>query len=327
MMAVVMGVDPDDDATLDRACDLGLAFQLANIARDIEEDDRSGRCYLPEEWLVEMDFPPGQHMKPPFRARLAVLVAAAGDARRRAMRTARGWARPRWRSGGLGGAGGGRHLRRDRAQGRRGGRPCLGPPHPHQRGAKRSRRSRAAGHEALARERLYPPAPRDPDLWSRPAASTARTSTFVHRYRSYDASGMSLLSVRLSRALETGRSRPRARRRARAAAHAAATSAPRRTMLAPRISRNAARPDPLVAAGSPSGRSDYATAKRCSKSCTRRCQPAADRRQTLTRRSARGSPRGLRTVALACRTGPPETTGRCCAERGRHRRLAGDADA
>ena len=74
MMAVVMGVSPDDDAVLDRACDLGIAFQLANIARDIEADDRIGRCYLPEEWLVEMDVPPGQHMKPPFRPRLSVLA-------------------------------------------------------------------------------------------------------------------------------------------------------------------------------------------------------------------------------------------------------------
>ncbi|CAN5387799.1 phytoene/squalene synthase family protein [soil metagenome] len=74
MMAVAMGVSPDDDATLDRACDLGMAFQLANIARDIEEDDRVGRCYLPAEWLVEMDIPPGEHMKPPFRPRLAVLA-------------------------------------------------------------------------------------------------------------------------------------------------------------------------------------------------------------------------------------------------------------
>ncbi|RHW19389.1 phytoene/squalene synthase family protein [Sphingomonas gilva] len=73
-MAVVMGVSPGDSATLDRASDLGIAFQLANIARDVEEDDRVGRCYLPEEWLVEMDMPPGQHMKPPFRARLAVLA-------------------------------------------------------------------------------------------------------------------------------------------------------------------------------------------------------------------------------------------------------------
>ena len=79
MMAVVMGVDPDDEDTLDRACDLGMAFQLANIARDIEEDDRVGRCYLPVEWLVEMDFPPGQHMKPPFRSRLAVLSKRMAD--------------------------------------------------------------------------------------------------------------------------------------------------------------------------------------------------------------------------------------------------------
>ncbi len=74
LMAVVMGVSPDDDATLDRACDLGLAFQLANIARDIDEDDRVARCYLPDEWLAEMDMPPGQHMKPPFRPRLTVLA-------------------------------------------------------------------------------------------------------------------------------------------------------------------------------------------------------------------------------------------------------------
>ena len=71
MMAVVMGVDPDDDETLDRACDLGLAFQLANIARDIGEDDAVGRCYLPVDWLVEADIPPGEHMRPHYRSRLA----------------------------------------------------------------------------------------------------------------------------------------------------------------------------------------------------------------------------------------------------------------
>jgi phytoene synthase len=73
MMAVVMGVDPDDHATLDRACDLGLAFQLANIARDVAEDERAGRCYLPQEWLAEMDMPPGELMKPWLRPRLSVL--------------------------------------------------------------------------------------------------------------------------------------------------------------------------------------------------------------------------------------------------------------
>lgn len=74
MMAVVMGVAPDDQETLDRASDLGIAFQLANIARDMSEDDAVGRCYLPVEWLVEMDVPPGQHMSPPWRERMGVLV-------------------------------------------------------------------------------------------------------------------------------------------------------------------------------------------------------------------------------------------------------------
>mgnify|MGYP004500879203 CR=1 FL=1 len=74
MMALVMGVPAEDDATLDRAADLGLAFQLANVARDICEDDTVGRCYLPVEWLVEMDMPPGEHMRPFYRKRLAVLA-------------------------------------------------------------------------------------------------------------------------------------------------------------------------------------------------------------------------------------------------------------
>lgn len=74
MMAVVMGVDPQDDNTLDRACDLGLGFQLANIARDLCEDYSAGRCYLPAEWLAEADIPPGEHMKPHYRAALVPLV-------------------------------------------------------------------------------------------------------------------------------------------------------------------------------------------------------------------------------------------------------------
>ena len=75
MMARVMGVPADDHDTLDRACDLGLAFQLNNIARDVWEDDAGGRCYLPVEWLVEADIPPGQHMKPRYRAELVQMTA------------------------------------------------------------------------------------------------------------------------------------------------------------------------------------------------------------------------------------------------------------
>lgn len=75
MMALVMGVRPDDAETLDRACDLGFAFQLANIARDVVEDDAAARCYLPVEWLVEEDIEPGQHTKPHHRQELADMAA------------------------------------------------------------------------------------------------------------------------------------------------------------------------------------------------------------------------------------------------------------
>ena len=51
MMALVMGMAPDDADTMKRADDLGIAFQLANIARDVKEDADGGRCYLPEQWL------------------------------------------------------------------------------------------------------------------------------------------------------------------------------------------------------------------------------------------------------------------------------------
>lgn len=48
---------------------LGQALQLTNILRDIAEDGREGRCYLPQDWLAEAGLegaPPGQ-------------IAVAGD--------------------------------------------------------------------------------------------------------------------------------------------------------------------------------------------------------------------------------------------------------
>jgi len=36
-----------------RACDLGLGMQLTNICRDVGEDARAGRIYLPLGWLRE----------------------------------------------------------------------------------------------------------------------------------------------------------------------------------------------------------------------------------------------------------------------------------
>lgn len=49
MMTRVMG--PSSDEAYLRAADLGVAMQLTNIARDVGEDARMGRCYLPAELL------------------------------------------------------------------------------------------------------------------------------------------------------------------------------------------------------------------------------------------------------------------------------------
>jgi phytoene synthase len=56
MMSMVMGAREPD--TLDRACDLGIAFQLTNIVRDIFDDAAAGRLYLPRAWLAEAGVPP-----------------------------------------------------------------------------------------------------------------------------------------------------------------------------------------------------------------------------------------------------------------------------
>ena len=69
MMARVMGVR--DEAVLDRACDLGLAFQLTNIARDIVEDAEMGRCYLPAQWLAAEGINAHEIGDPAKRAALA----------------------------------------------------------------------------------------------------------------------------------------------------------------------------------------------------------------------------------------------------------------
>lgn len=51
MMCWIMGVRHAQG--LARACELGVAMQLTNIARDVGEDARNGRLYLPRSWLAE----------------------------------------------------------------------------------------------------------------------------------------------------------------------------------------------------------------------------------------------------------------------------------
>jgi phytoene synthase len=64
MMAMIMGTR--DEATLDRACDLGLAFQLTNIARDVIDDAKADRVFVPQNLLLANGAPiePGLMMQP-----------------------------------------------------------------------------------------------------------------------------------------------------------------------------------------------------------------------------------------------------------------------
>jgi 15-cis-phytoene synthase len=82
MMAMVMGVR--DAQSLARACDLGVAMQLTNIARDVGEDARCGRLYLPMQWLREAGIEPvswlsNPECSPALGAVIARLLAAADD--------------------------------------------------------------------------------------------------------------------------------------------------------------------------------------------------------------------------------------------------------
>ena len=68
MMTVLMGVR-DADA-LARACDLGVAMQLTNIARDVGEDAREGRLYLPLDWFEEAGLDPEAFLANPRETKL-----------------------------------------------------------------------------------------------------------------------------------------------------------------------------------------------------------------------------------------------------------------
>jgi phytoene synthase len=56
MMCWIMG--PQQAVTLARACELGVAMQLTNIARDVGDDARIGRLYLPMQWMREEGLDP-----------------------------------------------------------------------------------------------------------------------------------------------------------------------------------------------------------------------------------------------------------------------------
>ena len=73
MMAVVMRTRGEQ--ALARACDLGVAMQLTNIARDVGEDARFGRLYMPLAWMREAGLEPDAWLaEPVFDHRVALVV-------------------------------------------------------------------------------------------------------------------------------------------------------------------------------------------------------------------------------------------------------------
>lgn len=74
MMAIIMGArSPQAQA---RACELGVAMQLTNIARDVGEDARAGRLYLPRDWMREAGLDPDAWLcNPAFSPALASVVS------------------------------------------------------------------------------------------------------------------------------------------------------------------------------------------------------------------------------------------------------------
>lgn len=96
MMAQIMGVK--DREVMHHAADLGIAFQLTNIARDIRADMEIGRCYLPEEWLNSMHIPRDEIHLPVHRAALHALACRLVDLGEQYYASARaGIARLPWR--------------------------------------------------------------------------------------------------------------------------------------------------------------------------------------------------------------------------------------
>lgn len=79
MMTLLMGRRAPE--TVARACDLGVAMQLTNIARDVGEDARAGRLYLPLSWLREAGINPDAWLAAPaFTPQIATIVQRLLDA-------------------------------------------------------------------------------------------------------------------------------------------------------------------------------------------------------------------------------------------------------
>jgi phytoene synthase len=73
MMSLLMGAR--SPLALARACDLGVAMQFSNIARDVGEDARAGRLYLPAQWMRQAGLDPQAWLAAPaFSPALGTVV-------------------------------------------------------------------------------------------------------------------------------------------------------------------------------------------------------------------------------------------------------------
>jgi 15-cis-phytoene synthase len=78
MMAMLMHASSPEHVA--RACDLGIAMQLTNIARDVGEDARAGRLYLPLSWLHEAGIDADEWLaKPLFSEKLGEVISRLLD--------------------------------------------------------------------------------------------------------------------------------------------------------------------------------------------------------------------------------------------------------
>lgn len=76
MMSLIMGVRNAE--ALARAIDLGVAMQFSNIARDVAEDARMGRVYLPSDLLAQTNCTAADVLKDPFKGAEAAMQLVDG---------------------------------------------------------------------------------------------------------------------------------------------------------------------------------------------------------------------------------------------------------
>ena len=71
MLCVIMGERRAE--VLSRACDLGVAMQLTNIARDIGEDAKESRLYVPHDWFQQEGLDPNEFLLDPNKSESTVV--------------------------------------------------------------------------------------------------------------------------------------------------------------------------------------------------------------------------------------------------------------